>query len=117
MKSISLAGHREGRINVLQVIGNAGQGGMENYIENFISHLPANQFKLTCICPYESPFTASLRQLGVEEVYITPILDDPAWRSIQLTMEVAGSCKKASSLVLNNLGNSPNCKSNSWTFT
>jgi len=89
MKSISLAGHREGRINVLQVIGNAGQGGMENYIENFISHLPANQFKLTCICPYESPFTASLRQLGVEEVYITPILDDPAWRSIQLTMEVA----------------------------
>ncbi len=89
MKSISLAGLRDGRINVLQVIGNAGQGGMENYIENFISHLPANQFKLTCICPYESPFTASLRQLGVEEVYITPILDDPAWRSIQLTMEVA----------------------------
>lgn len=89
MKSISIASHREGRINVLEVIGNAGQGGMENYIENFISHLPVNQFTITCICPYESPFTASLRQLGVENVYITPITDDPAWRSIQLTVEVA----------------------------
>ncbi len=89
MKSISIAGHRDGRIHVLKVIGNAGQGGMENYIENFIAHLPANQFKLTCICPYESPFTASLRLLGVEDVYITPITDDPAWRSIQLTVEVA----------------------------
>lgn len=89
MKSISIAGHREGRINVLEVIGNAGKGGMENYIENFIAHLPPDQFKLTCICPYESPFTASLRQLGVEDVYITPITDDPAWRSIQLTVEVA----------------------------
>ncbi|MEJ7679280.1 MAG: glycosyltransferase family 4 protein [Segetibacter sp.] len=89
MKSISIAGHRDARIHVLEVIGNAGQGGMENYIENFIAHLPANQYKLTCICPYESPFTASLRLLGVENVYITPITDDPAWRSIQLTVEVA----------------------------
>lgn len=89
MKSISLAGHGDGRIHILEVIGNAGQGGMENYIENFISHLPADQFKLTCICPYESPFTALLRQLGVEDLYITPISDDPAWRSIQLTVEIA----------------------------
>lgn len=89
MKSISIAGRRDDRINVLEVIGNAGQGGMENYIENFITHLPPNQFKLTCICPYESPFTASLRKLGVEDVYIAPITDDPAWRSIQLTVEVA----------------------------
>nr|MBA4139026.1 glycosyltransferase family 4 protein [Segetibacter sp.] len=89
MKSISIAGHREGRINVLEVIGNAGQGGMENYIENFIAHLPPNQFRLACICPYESQFTALLRQLGVDDVYITPITDDPAWRSIQLTIEVA----------------------------
>lgn len=89
MKSLTVAGHRDDRIHLLEVIGNAGLGGMENYIENFIAHLPADQFRLTCICPYESPFTASLRRLGVEEVYITPITDDPAWRSIQLTMEVA----------------------------
>ena len=89
MQSISVAGRRDGRIHVLEVIGNAGLGGMETYIENFITHLPANQFKVTCICPYESPFTASLRQLGVDDVYITPITDDPAWRSIQLTIEVA----------------------------
>lgn len=89
MKSITVAGNRASRIHILEVIGNAGYGGMENYIEKFIAHLPANQFRVTCICPYESPFTASLRQLGVDEVYITPITDDPAWRSIQLTAEVA----------------------------
>ena len=89
MQSISGTNRRDGKINILEVIGNAGMGGMENYIKNFIAHLPANQFQITCICPYESPFTDSLRQLGVEEVYITPITDDPAWRSIQLTVEVS----------------------------
>lgn len=89
LQAISAASRRDGRVNVLEVIGNAGMGGMENYIKNFIAHLPPDQFKVTCICPYESSFTSSLRQLGVEEVYITQITDDPAWRSIQLTMEVA----------------------------
>jgi glycosyltransferase involved in cell wall biosynthesis len=89
IQSIPVAGSREGRVNILEVIGNAGMGGMENYIKSFIEHLPSNQFTVTCICPYESPFTASLRELGVEEIYITPITDDPAWRSIQLSMEVA----------------------------
>lgn len=89
MQSITEAVHRDGRVHILEVIGNAGKGGMENYIKNFITNLPPNQFQVTCICPYESPFTASLRQLGVEEVYITPIADDPPWRSIQLTVEVA----------------------------
>jgi glycosyltransferase involved in cell wall biosynthesis len=85
----TVAGQLEGRIHLLEVIGNASMGGMENYILQFISHLPADQFTVTCVCPYESAFTASLRQLGVEEVYITPIADDPIWRSIQLTSEVA----------------------------
>jgi glycosyltransferase involved in cell wall biosynthesis len=89
MKTITVAGRHEGQVHILEVIGNASKGGMENYIQNFIAHLPADQFRMTCICPYESSFTASLRQLGVEEVYITPIADDPAWRSIQLTVEVA----------------------------
>jgi len=89
LQSIPITGLRDSRVNILEVIGNAGMGGMENYIKNFIAHLPPNQFHVTCICPYESPFTDSLRQLGVEEVYITPITDDPAWRSIQLAVEVA----------------------------
>ncbi len=89
MQPIVAESRRNGRVHVLEVIGNASIGGMENYLRNFVTHLPADQFRVTCICPYESPFTASLRQLGVEEVFITPIADDPVWRSIQLTAEVA----------------------------
>ena len=89
IQSINAARLRNSRVNILEVIGNASVGGMENYIKSFIAHLPPDQFNITCICPYESPFTASLRKLGVEEVYITPIADDPSWRSIQLTVEVA----------------------------
>ena len=77
-----------GRIRVLEVIGNANVGGMENYISNFLANLPEDQFQVTCICPYESPFTNTLRKLGVDEVYVTPIEDDPLWRSIQLAVEV-----------------------------
>lgn len=89
MQSIPGAGRRDSPINVLEVIGNARMGGMENYIKNFIANLPPDQFRVTCICPNESAFTDALRQLGVEDVFITPIGDDPEWRSIQLTMEVA----------------------------
>jgi glycosyltransferase involved in cell wall biosynthesis len=77
------------RIHLLEVIGNASIGGMENYLKDFIANLPPEKFSVTCICPYESSFTSSLRQLGVEAIYITPIADDPSWRSIQLTVEVS----------------------------
>jgi glycosyltransferase involved in cell wall biosynthesis len=77
------------RIHLLEVIGNASIGGMENYLKDFISNLPPEKFRVTCICPYESAFTASLRQLGVKDIYITPIADDPSWRSIQLTVEIS----------------------------
>ncbi len=76
------------KVHILEVIGNASVGGMENYIRNFLLHLPADQFRVTCICPYQSPFTESLWELSAENVYITPIEDDPLWHSIQLTMEV-----------------------------
>lgn len=89
MESITEADHPDSCVRILEVIGNASKGGMENYIKNFLAHLPATRFRVTCICPYESLFTAALRQLKVEGVYITPIADDPPWRSIQLTMEVA----------------------------
>jgi glycosyltransferase involved in cell wall biosynthesis len=88
MKPIAIAGPNDDRVSILEIIGNSGMGGMENYITNFLANLPTNQFRVTCICPYESPFTDALRQLGVEEVYITPIEDDPLWRSIQLAVEV-----------------------------
>jgi len=89
LPSITSVSRRESRLHILEIIGNAGIGGMESYIKNFISHLPANQFRVTCICPNESEFTSAIRQLGVEDVFITPIEDDPCWRSVQLVAEVA----------------------------
>jgi len=88
MQSITSAGRQDRPLHILEVIGNASYGGMERYITNFISQLPDKDFQVTCICPYESSFTTLLRNLGTE-VYITPISDDPTWRSIQLTVEVA----------------------------
>jgi glycosyltransferase involved in cell wall biosynthesis len=70
------------------VIGNANVGGMEVAVRSLAGHLMADGCVVTCICPYESPYTASLRALGCD-VFITPIGDDPSWRSIQLTLEVA----------------------------
>ncbi len=75
-------------IHVLEIIGNADRGGMENYIKSFIENLPSDRFNLTCICPYESAFTATLRELGIKEIYIARIEDDPYWRSIQLAVEI-----------------------------
>src|SRR4051812_50164936 len=67
-------------IQVLQIIGNAIVGGMETYVSNLITRPPNDQFQFTSLCPYESAFTASLRRQGFKP-YITPIHDDPAWRS------------------------------------
>ncbi len=86
--SIIPASRQENRLNILEVIGNASFGGMERYVLNFLTHLPSADFHVTCICPYESAFTASLREHGYT-VYITPVTDDPVWRSIQFTAEIA----------------------------
>lgn len=74
-------------IHVLEIAGNAIVGGMEKYVYNLARHLPAQNIKVTCMTPYESAYTASLRQLG-SEVYITAMDNDPAWRSIQFTTEL-----------------------------
>ena len=74
-------------LQILQILGNAIVGGMETYVSNLITRLPSDEFQVTCLCPYESAFTASLRRLGVK-VYIAPIQDDPVWRSIELTVEL-----------------------------
>lgn len=86
--SVKSTNRQEHPVHILEVIGNASFGGMERYITNFLTHLPVNDFKITCICPYESAYTTSLRDLGFN-VYITPITDDPIWRSIQFTVEIA----------------------------
>ena len=74
-------------LQVLQIIGNAIVGGMETYVSNLITKLQSDEFQVTCLCPYESAFTASLRRLGFK-VYITPIQDDPAWRSVEMAVEL-----------------------------
>ncbi len=73
-----------GRIHVLQVIGNAIVGGMENYVERLIENLPADRFAITALCPFESPFTERLRARDIE-VLVTPMPEDPPWSSIQMT--------------------------------
>jgi glycosyltransferase involved in cell wall biosynthesis len=75
------------RLHILEVIGNAIVGGMESTVYNLIKALPADQFEVTCICPFESPFTARLRQLGCK-VFVTQIRDDPPWSSIELVATI-----------------------------
>ena len=77
------------RLGVLEIIGTATRGGMEIHIANFLKNLPPGKFRITCICPCESPFTQTLRELGVEAVYIAPLSDDPEWRSVQTAIEIA----------------------------
>ena len=71
------------RIHVLEVVGNAIVGGMENHVARLIERLPPDRFGVSVLCPFESPFTDRLRSLGAE-VYITAMPDDPSWGSIQM---------------------------------
>jgi glycosyltransferase involved in cell wall biosynthesis len=73
--------------HIFEIIGNAALGGMERYVENLIRTLPPGQFRVTCLCPFESRFTSRLRGLGCE-LFIAPLHDEPPWRSIQLATEV-----------------------------
>lgn len=74
-------------LRVLEYLGNAIVGGMESYARTLIAGLSAGDFEVTCICPFESPFTATLRTLGCK-VYVAPIQDDPLWRSIEMGVQV-----------------------------
>ncbi len=73
--------------HVLEIAGNAIVGGMEKYVYNLVQHLPNQGFKVTCVTPFHSAFTSSLRQLG-SEVYITIMDNDPYWRSIQFVTQL-----------------------------
>jgi hypothetical protein len=63
-------------INVLEVLGNAIVGGMENYVGNLLANLPPEEFNVTVLVPYESPVTAALRERGYD-VYVTAMEEDP----------------------------------------
>jgi glycosyltransferase involved in cell wall biosynthesis len=69
------------RIHVMQFIGNNIVGGMETYVKRLIERLPAERFRITAVCPYESRYSESLRERGAE-VLILSMPDDPSWASI-----------------------------------
>jgi glycosyltransferase involved in cell wall biosynthesis len=70
-------------IHVLEVLGNAIVGGMENYVRNLVANLPAGEFRVSLLCPFESALTTALRA-EARDVYIAPLRDDPPWRSVEL---------------------------------
>lgn len=74
-------------LRLLEIVGNAIVGGVESYVRNLIASLPDEDYEVSCILPFESAYTASLRALGCK-IYITPIQDDPLWRSIEMATEV-----------------------------
>lgn len=74
-------------INVLEILGNAIVGGMENYVSNLLTRLPPEEFHVTLLVPFESPVTAGLRERGYE-VYVTAMADDPLWHSIQMAVSL-----------------------------
>lgn len=74
-------------IHVLEILGNAIVGGMEQYVLNLIRQLPADRFTVSCVCPFAGVVTDSLRRLGCD-LYFVPMADDPAWRSIQMVAQI-----------------------------
>jgi glycosyltransferase involved in cell wall biosynthesis len=79
-------------IHLMQIIGGAIVGGMETYVLRLIQKLPKDQFKVFCICPFESQMTAQLREAGCT-VHTMPIPDEPDWSSIQFGLAVIRSSR------------------------
>ena len=71
------------RLHVLQVIGNAIVGGMETCVSRLVERLPPERFRVSALCPFESPFTEQLRRFGAD-VTIASLTEEPSWQSIQL---------------------------------
>ncbi len=71
------------RTHVLEIVGNAIVGGMENAVLHLTEQLPKERFGVSVLAPFESPFTERLRGLGAE-VDVTAITEEPSWHSIQL---------------------------------
>ena len=71
------------RVQVLEVMGNAIVGGMENTVLRLIERLPPERFATTVMAPFASPCTERLGAMGVE-VVIAPMPQDMVWSSVQL---------------------------------
>ena len=52
------------RTNILQIVGNAIVGGMENYVVRLVERLPRERFGVSVLAPFESPFTDQLRDVS-----------------------------------------------------
>jgi glycosyltransferase involved in cell wall biosynthesis len=77
----------KGKLHVLEIMASAIVGGMETYVRNLIRLMPPERFRITCLCPYESPITEILRGMGAA-VFVARMDDDPPWRSIQAAVEI-----------------------------
>jgi glycosyltransferase involved in cell wall biosynthesis len=77
----------KGKVHILEIMAGAIVGGMETYVRNLIRLLPGDRFRVTCLCPYESEITETLRGMGAA-VFIARMDDDPPWRSIQTAVEI-----------------------------
>lgn len=71
------------RINVLQILGNAITGGMENCVLRLIERLPKDRFHIAAITPFESAITEKMRALDVDVIAL-PMIDEPPWSSIHI---------------------------------
>lgn len=78
------------RTHVLQIVGNAIVGGMENYVARLVERLPRERYAVSVLAPFESPFTDRLREFGAD-VFITQVTDEPSWQSIQLASALVQS--------------------------
>jgi len=69
-------------LRVLVVTGNAIVGGMESAVLRMAERLPRPAFETIALCPFESAFTAALRECGVP-VSIAPVGERLRWHAIQ----------------------------------
>ncbi len=72
-------------IQLLEILGNAIVGGMESYVLNLVRRLPAEDFRILCLCPFESRLTDDLRKAGAT-IFIAPIREDVHWETLQLAL-------------------------------
>jgi glycosyltransferase involved in cell wall biosynthesis len=86
--AITVAG--PARTHILQIVGNAIVGGMENYVVRLVERLPRDRFGVSVLAPFESRCTDQLREAGAE-VFITQVTDEPSWHSIQLATSLVQS--------------------------
>lgn len=71
------------RLHVLEILGNAIVGGMETFVTRLVQALPAESFRVSALCPFESHVTEALREAGAD-ILIAPVRDDPVWQTVQL---------------------------------